>query len=618
MALTTELTRRWKLVGGADEPEPEFRRKLGLHPLLAGVLWRRGMTEPEETRRFLDPKLTGLHDPDQLPEMDRATERLERAITEKQPILLFGDYDVDGITGCAVLSRLLTALGAEVDVWIPDRFRDGYGLKPSVIERIYGREDAAAPKVIVTIDNGVMAFDAGDELRRRGVDLIVADHHRHEPGRLPTASAIVHPGIEGSEYPNPSLCGAGVSFKLAWATARRMNGGGKLPGLLRRRLLESLSLVAMGTVADVMPLTGENRILVRHGLEALAAGPTPGLGALLDVSRTRPPLDASSIGFRLGPRINAAGRLGDGRRAFDLLMTDDTAEAEALAKALDKENTVRREIESDLVDQAVARVHEVYGEEPTAAGIVIDGEGWHEGVVGIVASRIVETFHRPAIVLAVLDGGRAKGSGRSAMRVDLKTALDESRSRLLAYGGHEAAVGLTLAAEDIPAFREEFHAAVASQLGRAPDEPVTGEPPAVKVDALVELSEVDELLCVHMDRLRPFGVGHRTPVFAAEVELAGEPRLMGKGSKHLAFRVRSGRRSLRCVAWGRADLYEPLRARGELRGRGPQPFFIAFRPKLNEFRGERNVELTIVDLRFDDPELLSGDASRAAEAPDGG
>lgn len=587
--------RRWRVLGGR-RPSREFCQRLGVSPLLGMLLRQRGFSDLETARAFLRPAMKAIHDPELLPNIEAGTERLEKAVRDKEPILLFGDYDVDGITGAAILHTILSELGAVVRAYIPDRFTDGYGLNPVTLARIIAEEST---RVVVSIDNGVVAFEAADFLKEEGIDLIVTDHHRMEEGRLPEAAAVIHPKVDGSRYPNPNLCGAGVAFKLAWSVARRISGGGKLPPRQRELMLESMALVALGTVADVMPLTGENRTLVKYGLEALERGPTPGIEALVEVSGARKPLGAGSVSFRIAPRINAAGRLGAGRRAFDLLVCRDAERSRELAAVLDKENDTRREIEKELAENAYRQVEERYGEEPTLAGLVAAGEGWHEGVVGIVASRVAERYRRPSLVLAILDdGARAKGSGRSALGVDLKAALDDCKDLLLGYGGHEAAVGLSLPAENIPALRERFAEAVARLKGvrEGADLPLTE--PELKIDAEMELDELDEHLIYQLGYLEPFGYGNRKPVFAATVQLGGSPRLMGKDNRHLSFYVKSGGASYRAIYWSRADLFDPLLERSALRGR-PRAIRIAFRPEFNTYKGQTSIQLIIQDLKLD-------------------
>lgn len=595
MVATNQERKIWIPPKRKGEPDRRFCTRLGISPLLARLLYQRDLRDLEAAAAFLRPALKKLHDPSLVPNVDIATDRLCAAIRAKEPILLFGDYDVDGITGSAVLKRVLKALGAVVEVYIPDRFTDGYGLGIAPLERIFKEQEK--PRVVVTIDNGVVAFDPAEFLKSKDIDLIIADHHRMEKDRLPEACAVLHPKVPGSVYPNKNLCGAGVAFKLAWATARHFHGGGKVPPNLKKLLLESMALVAMGTVADVMPLTGENRTFVKHGLIALESGPTPGLKALLDKSGAKMPLNAAAISFKLAPRINAAGRLGAGQRALDLLVADDEDQSTKLADVLDKENDNRREIEKGITEAAINQVIEIYGEEPRRAGLVTYDAQWHEGVVGIVASRLVDRFRRPSIVLAVLeDGVHAKGSGRSSMGVDLKSALDECRDLLEKYGGHEAAVGLSLKTENIEAFRDAFSLAVAKQKGVLRGDEMDIPPAKLQVDAEVRFHELTEAFIHQLSYLEPFGYGNRRPVLSATVEVAGSPRLMGKNSQHLSMYVKQGSKSFRAIMWSGAKYFDDLVQLSQMRSRSDRSFRIAFKPQFNDFRGQRNIELTITDL----------------------
>lgn len=588
--------RKWKMTSGVVPVSARLCAELGVCRPMARLLQARSLTELSKAKDFLRPKLKKLHDPDLLPNIQAATDILCDAIRNSDGILLFGDYDVDGITGSAILERVLTALGGKVETYIPDRFTDGYGINVASLEKFFRK--GRPPKAVVSIDNGVVAFSAADYLKTLGVNFVVADHHRMEEGRLPESPAILHPGLSESRYPNKNLCGAGVAFKLAWGTARAFTGQKRLPPSLQRVMLESMALVAMGTVADVMPLKGENRTFVKFGLEALESKPTPGLQALLDVAKVHRGISASTISFQLAPRINAAGRLGSGRRALDLLNSDQLEDSHRMADILDQENNRRREIEKEISELAKAQAHELYGEEPEAAGLVLAGKGWHEGVVGIVAARMVEEFNRPCVVLSILEGERVKGSGRSALNVDLKAALDGCKHHLQRYGGHEAAVGLSLKVDDLEAFREDFNNCVGQQLGVKVGQKLDIGPPDLRLDMDLDFQEITEEFVTQLQMLEPHGYGNRRPVFKAVVELAGSPKLMGKNSRHLSFFVRQKGVSFRAVMWSRADLFDGLMAKSSGMAAKDRSLRIAFRPHFNEFRGRRSIELTIQDLHL--------------------
>ncbi|MGE0711775.1 MAG: single-stranded-DNA-specific exonuclease RecJ [Planctomycetota bacterium] len=579
------------------EDDRDLARTLQVSAVTAHLLRRLGLEDEGAARAFLEPSLKDLVPPAGLNHVDRAAERLERAIGAGERVLLFGDYDVDGITGAAVLHEVLSALGAEVEVHIPDR-EEGYGINRPRLERAA----AEGVRVVVSIDNGIAAVAEAAYLAEAGLDLIVVDHHTIG-AELPIAVALVHPRV-GEHYANPNLCGAGVAFKVAWAVAEKM---GKSRAL-RDLLLRCLSLVALGTVADVVPLVGENRVLVRYGLRALTVGPPPGLAELLRVARVEGEVDATNVAFRLAPRLNAAGRMGRARRAFDLLTARDVGAARALADELDQENERRRALQDRVGAEAEAQVREVYGEPVPAAGIVVWGEDWPHGVVGIVASRLVETFHRPVLIASVEGAGtpecRAKGSGRSVEMVDLLASLEPHRPLFQRMGGHAAALGFTIDVDRLPALRDAFAQGVAAQLGLPAD---AGTPELEAVLAGYEvvtagevaLDEVSRELLAELEQLSPFGAGNPEPVFAArEVFLAGDPRTMGRTGEHVSFMVRQGDQVFRTVAWKRPELVEELRRHAGPGPGGPRPFEVAFRPRLNTWNGQTKVELELTAIRF--------------------
>lgn len=580
-------------------------RSLRVSEVTATLLVRLGYgaDDAEAARAFLSPQLSGLHEPAGLPGLEPAIERLARAIAERERVLVFGDYDVDGSTGAAVLQMVLGALGLEVEVHIPDR-TEGYGLGRPRLERAV----ADGVQVVISVDNGIAAIAEAAYLAEAGVDLIVCDHHTFSE-TLPVACALVHPRLPGSTYPNPNLCGAGVAFKVAWAVAAHLGRNGRPDPQVREVLLRAMALVAMGTVADVVELTGENRVLVRYGLRALAAirntaaETAPGLAALCRIARVEDPIEASDVGFKLAPRLNAAGRMGSARRAFDLLVATDPGEADRLAAELDRENRRRRDVQARVYEEAKAQTIEAYGEQPRAAGIVVWGD-WPHGIVGIVAAKLTETFGRPALV-AALEGERAKGSGRTAGEVDLLASLEPSRELFARLGGHAAALGFTVSPERLPEVREAFDAGVREQVGLAADASAAEvaarlEGYEVVADVEVGLDELSRELMSELEQLAPFGAGNPEPVFAArEVTLAGEPRLLGQSGQHVAFHVRQGGSVFRTVAFGRPDLWDLLRERAAAGPGGKKPFEVAFRPRINRWRGQANLELELTAIRFD-------------------
>ena len=578
---------RWVLPP-APRPEAEaLAAALDLHPLVALLLARRGVVEPEAARRFLRPEVNHLHEPDLLPGMAAAAERIAAAVKGRERIAVYGDYDVDGICGTALLVSLLRSTGADVIPYLPDRRKEGYGFSEAAVRKLA----AGGVKVICTVDHGSSAVEEIALARELGIDVVVTDHHIPAAGAAPACVALVNPlatGPNGERYPFPHLCGTGVAFKLGWAAARRISGSRKVTPELRTRLTESLALVALATVADVVPLVDENRAMVVYGLALLRRSPSPGIRALLETSRItdRDP-DVEDVGFRLAPRLNAAGRLGDPARALELLITEDEARARALAAELEGENRTRKEIEQRIVAEARALVPlDAAGRPP--AGIVLAGDGWHPGVVGIVAARISEEFHRPAVIVA-LEGATGRGSARTVDGFHLQRALAACGDHLLAHGGHAAAAGLEIVRENVEAFTAAFARHAEENI------PDSGLLPTVALDALVDPSELDAALAGALARLGPHGNGNPAPLLAAEdLRVVGRPRTMGKSGDHLAFHVqgRGGATGTRRAVWfGGASLLDPVLEEGAGR------FCLAYRPSINRFRGTEEVEMMVEHAR---------------------
>jgi single-stranded-DNA-specific exonuclease len=578
---------RWHLPP-APRPEAEsLAAALDLHPLAALLLARRGVTDPEAARRFLRPEVTHLHEPDLLPGMEAAATRLAAAVKGRERIAVYGDYDVDGICGTALLVSLFRSAGADVIPYLPDRRKEGYGFSAAAVRKLA----ADGVKVICTVDHGSSAVAEITLARDLGIDVVVTDHHIPADGAFPPAIALVNPKMEipgGVPYPFPSLCGTGVAFKLGWAVARKLSGGRKVTPDLRTRLTEAMALVALATVADVVPLVDENRVLVVYGLALLPKSPSPGIRALLESARCadRTP-DVEDVGFRLAPRLNAAGRLGDPGRALELLITEDGARARELAAELEGENKSRKEIEQRIVAEARARVPlDAAGRPP--AGIVLAGDGWHVGVVGIVAARIAEEFHRPAVVVA-MDGPRGRGSARTVNGFHLQRALAACGDHLVTHGGHAAAAGLEIVRERV----EEFAAAFARHAEANLPE---GDRLAVlELDALVDPSELDGNLVGALARLAPHGNGNPAPLLGAgDLRIVGRPRTMGKSGDHVAFHVRGrgGASETRRAVWfGGAALLDAVLSEGDGR------FCLAYRPSINRFRGSEEIEMMVEDAK---------------------
>jgi single-stranded-DNA-specific exonuclease len=537
-AASTRITSRWIFPSAEDQPGiAALAGELQLPAASVAVLWKRGFRDGDGVRRFLDPRVEDLHDPFLLTDMDRAVARIESAIAQGESIEIHGDYDVDGVTSTVVLKKALELIGANAGWHIPHRLNDGYGMQAASVE------DAAARgvRLIISVDNGIRATAAIARGLELGVDTIVTDHHLPE-SELPPAVAIVNPNRADCSYPNPNLCGAGVAFKLAHAILSR---AGWTQQRLYRVLESFLKLVAIATVADIVPLTGENRIIVKHGLAGLSDVRNPGLRALLTVAgfKDRVP-DAGEVGFRIAPAINASGRMDSAGQAVRLFLTTDPEEASRIAQELFALNQERQTAERAVAAEILARCIETPVTVEDAA-LVFWGEGWHRGVVGIVASRVVGKYHRPAIVLGV-ENGVAQGSGRSIEAFHLLGALESMRDLFTRFGGHAHAAGLTLPAGSLEIFRERLRVYAAGVL--SPDDML----PVVEIDAVVQLAELSDRLWLALEQIGPFGMDNECPLFAVYgVQLAGPPQVWK--DKHLKVAVKQGTRTVTTKAWNMAE-----------------------------------------------------------------
>jgi single-stranded-DNA-specific exonuclease len=553
---------------------------LGIHPVLAHLLCARGLHELEAAARFLKPTLDDLHDPFALAGLREAVVRLEEAIARKEAIAIHGDYDVDGITATVILRRAIELLGGRVAHFIPERMAHGYGLQVEAIERLA----ADGVRLVVSVDCGIRGADAARRARELGVDLIITDHHEPEAA-LPDALAVVNPKRADCTYPFKDLAGVGVALKVVQALCARAGRSKWLPAFVK--------IAALGTLADVVPLVGENRIIAKVGLAGLSRGPhTVGIRALLDVcGLTGKRIDSFHVGFVLAPRINAAGRMSTADLATRLLLATDDAlepEARALAAGLDAENQRRQQEEAAIVASARKAIESDPGVGAHNV-LVVGGEGWHRGVIGIVASKLVETFYKPAIVLSI-DGDVAHGSCRSIPAFNMLGALERVHDLFLRFGGHRQAAGLTMAAARVPEFRARINALADQQLDP------TDLVPRLRIDAPLALKAIGRELVDGLQALEPFGLCNPRPIFyAAPVELADGPRIMKE--RHLSMTVRQDGRVFRAVAWRAADRAALLQAhRTDLA--------LAFSLDKNEYQGETYLQLTVADIRPN--EMLTG------------
>lgn len=557
-------------------------RQLKLSPLVAQVLISRGLDSVDDARAFLSAPLTDLFEPSQLPGVDQAADRISAAISDRRRITIYGDYDVDGVTATSVLWHCLSLAGANVDYYIPCRMEEGYGLNSNAIRQLHTEDPS---RLLVSVDCGIASVDEAAIAHELGLELIVTDHH-HIGAELPSASCLVHPRLPGTDYPFGDLCGVGVAFKLAWAICQRLGDGKKASPRMREFLKSAVGLTAIGTVADVVPLVKENRVFVRYGLQSIKNNASPGLKALLSVSKLtdKPQLTAEDVGFGLAPRINAAGRLGQARLAVELLTTSDSERAVSLADYVDQLNNNRKTVERRIFKAAGEMIdrHPEWEDHPT---LVLADHQWHPGVIGIVASRVAERYEKPTVLIALRDDGTGQGSGRSWAGFDLYAGIATCQNCLLGFGGHKAAAGVRIDPRRVDEFRTSLANWAAANFSPHDSDF------AVQIDAEVLLSEVTRRAVEELNHLGPFGEANPVPRFAAtNVQLVEPPRTMGEGDRHLSIRIRQHQTVMRAVAFGRGEWAEEIAAvTGQLS--------VSFAPVINSFRGFERVELRLIDWK---------------------
>jgi len=558
----------WIFYEGHPEQIRSLSERHQLPELVARIILNRGLEQADAIEAFLEPTLNRMLSPLELQDLEPALERLVTAVRRQEPIIIYGDYDADGLTATALLVQFFRSLGLSVSSYIPDRLREGYGLQSGALPAL-----ARQARLLVTVDCGISNAEEVAQARDLGLEVIITDHHEAPEG-LPEAVAVIDPKRPDCSYPFKELAGIGVALNLAIALRARLRDEGWFDQRSEPNLRTYLDLVALGTAADVVPLVGQNRILTSQGLKVLEETKRPGLVALKEVAGLEgKPLGLRDLVFRLAPRLNAAGRLGQARLALELLLTDDLPQARRIARHLAGLNQQRQALEADILHEAEAQIQR-YGYHQSPA-LVLAGEGWHPGVIGIVAARLAETYFRPVALIGLQDGV-GKGSARSIAPFHLYEGLKACQPYLLKFGGHQAAAGFSLVADQLDAFRAAFEQSVVQALGSQLQRPT------LAVDAQVCLEDLDDEFFHHLERLRPFGQGNPEPVLAClEVEVLNSWVV---GNRHLKLQL-AGPKKMDTIAFDKADLH-PLRG----------PVDLAFSPRLTYFQGRSLKELRVRDL----------------------
>jgi single-stranded-DNA-specific exonuclease len=577
------MGKRWRIHPHDRDRVTQLATTGRIPSVVAQLLICRGIYDAPAAHCFLDAKLSGLRDPAELPGVTEAADRIHAAIQAGRRIVIYGDYDADGMTATALLYCCLRMLGANVGYYVPNRLEDGYGLHDDALRSLAAQQTS----MIITVDCGIASIEQAETARQLGLELIVTDHH--EFGRcLPQAASIVHPRLPGHAYPFGELCGAGVAFKLAWGVCQRASQSKKVGERMRNFLLMAVGLAALGTVADVVPLVDENRILVRHGLSSLKDRPVLGLEALAKLTQLdqKPLLSSEDIAFTIAPRLNAAGRLGQAQLGVELLVTQSPERAAALAEYIHELNNSRDSLERSILLAATKQIKEEFDPENDPA-LVLAGRGWHAGVIGIVAGRLAEKYHRPVVMIALdkLGVKVASGSARTACGLNLHAALAACTEHLVSHGGHAAAAGLKIDESRVGAFRLDFCEYAAGEIAAA------DRVAEVRIDAEATFSQLTLQTIRQIEQMAPFGHGNPRPILCSSaVELADSPRRMGAGERHLSLKLRHHGVTLRAVAFGQAEWADAL---SQVEG----PLDVAYRPAINEYRGRLSVDLQVVDWR---------------------
>jgi single-stranded-DNA-specific exonuclease len=551
----------------------QLAEELNIEPLLARLLAQRGIQTFEDARAFFRPNLDDLHDPFLMRDMDRAVGRLQKALENGDKILVYGDYDVDGTTAVTLMYSFLRDLGINCDYYIPDRYTEGYGFSMKGVD--YAHDNACG--LIITLDCGVRDGAKIDYARSKGIDVIVCDHHH--PAQIPDAAAVLDPKRPDCTYPFKGLCGAGVGFKLLQAFC-------ETHGVDKNKLFQYLDILTIAIAADIVPVSGENRILAYHGLKQLQNTERPGIKAMLkNAGFNKAQLTITDVVFILAPRINAAGRIFSGKKAVDLLLSGNTVEATNIAAAIEEYNTTRKSLDKGITEEALQQISDDVFYE-SALSLVVVGTSWHKGVVGIVAARLVETHHKPAIVL-VSDGEKMAGSARSIAGIDLFECLSECEELLEQFGGHTMAAGLSLKASNFEAFRQKFDDVVRRKLNNVKPKPT------LHFDAELPLNEIHPKLMRILKQFEPFGPENMHPVFLVKGVIdTGNSRIVGEQKNHLKLHIRHQQLpavSMDGIGFSLAHWYGPLE--------NQQPVDLLFALDENTWNNKTSIQLMVKDIR---------------------
>ena len=585
------MSLKWNLRHHDAQLIQAIERNSGVSPVVAQLLALRGITRPDAVQTFLDLKMTGLRSPSELPGVNAAVEIIMSAIQSGQKIFIYGDYDADGMTSTAILCLCLKTLGGDVHYFVPNRLDDGYGLSSDNLDKLKQR----GAELVITVDCGITSVDEVAHSNKIGLPVIVTDHHHVGPV-LPDALAIVHPGLPETPYPFAGLCGAGVAFKLAWALCIAKCGSPKLPERYRNFLFKAVSLASIGTVCDVVPLLDENRIIVHHGINCLRKFANPGLEHLMKLAKVadKPNLESSDIAFMVGPRLNAAGRLGQAQLGVELLLCDCEDRGVQLAEHIHLLNKNRDSLDRKILKSARALIDENF--DPLAdPAIVVAGKDWHLGVLGIAAGRIAQMYHRPTVLISIdpLGNRPAIGSARSACGVNLYDAIAGGQDHLIKFGGHRAAAGLSIETDNIDAFREEFFQQVIDQVS------VAELIPDLDIDAEATIGQITVSMIRDLEKLAPFGQNNPRPILCAtDVQLAEEVRTMGSEGRHLSLKLKQHGATIRAVAFGKPEWLDHLKDTDA-------SYDFAFEPMINSFRGRQSAEVKLVDFRRTEKPVLA-------------